>query len=697
MSKYDQYQIPCLYNVRRAREGGAGKALVVMAGGLGKTIVAARDVGDFLQSGRKRVLFLCHDLGILMQNRQKFEEILGDEYSFGFYYGEQKDLEYCDLLFATFQTMGGIGSKKEQFLRDEFAYIVVDEAHHSRAETYEDVLEYFQPEFRLGLTATPEREDGKSLTEYFGEPVFTMDLVRAWSHGFLTPVEYTLVTKEMTGMKEALDHQRRISMADLNKKIFVEMPDEELANDIQLRVSDIENPRMIIFCRSIEHVERITKVYPGAKALHSEMPLQTQEMTLEEFRLGQISVIVVCDKLNEGIDVPAVDAIVRLRLTGSKLLFEQQLARGLRLYEGKKKVRVYDYVGSLEQLEMLFDYEMRIYEAEKNLESEKFLGASNDTPRTPKFSIVLSGGDLAVTKIDIMKMISKGRMAGYSVEMLLDQLAQVTIAAGRALTESEIAAHPDCAAMGTYRSRLGRSYKKDIIPMLKEHLGPKAKEIDWSTVDKVREIREVIPAELTAEERQEFVKRLFTDWAQTHGCSPTRRAWNKDQSLPTSGQCMHALGVERWNEALILCGLTPCVDKEENARIYDEAKMLQFLVDLQEEKGRPLTGRDIDDAEGPYTQKSYESKFGNLGTALKQAGLQVGYNSRWHKEKKAEFDAGLKTEYIRIGCQIWHEFGGIPSNPVLDAHQDFSTVTMRRLFGKKETFVAMIEQKVRES
>lgn len=697
MNKYDQYQIPCLYNIRRAREGGTGRALVVMAGGLGKTVVAAREVGDFLQSGRKRVLFLCHDLGILMQNRQKFEEILGDEYSFGFFYGEQKDLGYCDLLFATFQTMEGVSIGKEQFPRDEFAYIVVDEAHHSRAETFENVLDYFQPEFRLGLTATPEREDGKSLTEYFGEPVFELDFVEAWARGFLTPVEYVLVTREMVGAKEALDYQRRISTADFNRKIFVEMPDEEIVRDIQSRVSDIQNPRMIIFCRSIEHVERISKIYPGSRALHSEMSLEEQKFVLEEFRLGRISVIVVCDKLNEGIDVPAVDVIARLRLTGSKLLFEQQLSRGLRLHDGKEKVRVYDYASSLEQLEMLFNYEERIQKISEGLHRGPLPNASNETPKNQKFSITLSGGELMITRVDIAKLIEKSKSTGYSAEMLLEQLARVTVAAGRSLTEGEIQSHPECAAMGTLRSKLGRSYKRDMIPKLKEYLGLKAEEIDWSATDEIHEKRSVVPVELTTEEQQEFVKRLFMEWNQLYGCAPTKRAWEENQSLPTPQQCMYLFGVKKWNELLRLVGLVPRVDKEAITKTYDEAKMLQFLVDLQDEKGRPIIGRDIDEADGPYTQKSYEKKFGNLGSALKRAGLQVGYNSCWHKEEKANIDANQKAEYVRIGYEIWREFGGIPSNAILDKRSDFSIVTMRRLFGNKEAFVAEVERKMRMS
>jgi len=155
LNPYD-YQEECLTVLREERTEGKEKALVVMASGLGKTVVAAFDVKSFLAERGGRVLSLCHQNDISDQSYDTFQEVLGEGYSFGYLDGRHKELEPVDVLFASFQTMH---NWREEFPLDTFDYIVVDESHHSPAETYLPTLEYFKAKFLLGITATPDRAD----------------------------------------------------------------------------------------------------------------------------------------------------------------------------------------------------------------------------------------------------------------------------------------------------------------------------------------------------------------------------------------------------------------------------------------------------------------------------------------------------------------------------------------------------------
>ena len=154
------YQSECLGELAKARAAGKQKGLVVMASGLGKTFTVAFDVQTWLKSAQGRFLYLCDQNDILYQARTTFETVLGDTASFGYYNGEEKSARGKDGVFASFQTMG---KHLRSFSPTEFAYIVVDESHHSHADTYRNVIKHFTPAWLLGVTATPDRMDGASL------------------------------------------------------------------------------------------------------------------------------------------------------------------------------------------------------------------------------------------------------------------------------------------------------------------------------------------------------------------------------------------------------------------------------------------------------------------------------------------------------------------------------------------------------
>lgn len=348
-----EYQVECLDTLKNARNSKKDCGLVVMATGLGKTYTAALDVKQFHQEyGRGRTLFLCHRNDILEQSSIPFSEVHGPGYTYGFYHGQDKFGHSADFVFASLQTMQ---SRVHLFNRKEFDYVIVDESHHSRAETYERAIEYWRPKFMLGLTATPERADEKRVQEIFGEVLFNLPLEVALARRLLTPIDYRLLSDEIDLSKilGEIEQRKSISVAHLNRKIFIPKRDAEIARIIKKHMDQIENPRVIIFCPSVRHTKRIAKLIEGNMEIHSKIKSGERKVRLELFRQGVINCTVTVDVFNEGIDIPQANLLVFLRNTSSKQIFFQQLGRGVRKSEGKTKLTVLDFVGNCERIQMI--------------------------------------------------------------------------------------------------------------------------------------------------------------------------------------------------------------------------------------------------------------------------------------------------------------------------------------------------------
>src|SRR3989344_1288401 len=192
-----KYQAKCLDQLTESRRHGKKRALVVMASGLGKTVTAALDAKRWLTSHGGKLLYLCHQNDILEQARTTFESVLGSKRLYGYFHGQEKDRHRVDCLFASFQTMR---KNRNGFKPREFSYTVVDESHHGHAPTYRPTLDYFQPKFLLGITATPERTDLQDIRKVYGEEVYSLPLEDALAQGLLTPVDYRLLTDEIQNL-----------------------------------------------------------------------------------------------------------------------------------------------------------------------------------------------------------------------------------------------------------------------------------------------------------------------------------------------------------------------------------------------------------------------------------------------------------------------------------------------------------------
>jgi superfamily II DNA or RNA helicase len=333
---------------------GKNRLLIEMATGLGKTYTVAHLVKRLLQQGKaKRVLFLAHQVEILLQSVTAFKNVLGiGTYSFSACFGGASP-EDTDFVFGSFDTLF---SKITTMEKEKFDVVIVDEAHHTPAVTYATVVDHFHPKLLVGLTATPFREDNKDVLAFFGGSaghVGKYDLAWALRHNKLAFPKYLVLLDDLDQSRiDQLD--KGMSISDLDQRLFLHKKDEEVVRIIEKTVQDkqIQNLKGIVFCRSINHINYLIQFFPAGSAtfVHSKMTDQQRWQNIRDFREGNYRYILVRDLFNEGVDIPETNLLVFMRYTGSHTVWLQQLGRGLRKTLNKDFVHVLDFVGSLERL-----------------------------------------------------------------------------------------------------------------------------------------------------------------------------------------------------------------------------------------------------------------------------------------------------------------------------------------------------------
>jgi len=332
-------QVEALAALKSTREVGNSAGLVVLATGLGKTWLSAFDCADY-----QRVLFVAHREEILNQAQDTFRRIRPGA-SLGFFTGEAKDGN-ADVLFASIQTLSR-RRHLETFARGHFDYIVVDEFHHATAATYRRLLEHFTPKFLLGLTATPERTDGGDLLALCRENlVYRCDVLEGIRRGLLCPFRYF-------GVPDEVDYA---NITWRSGRFAPEMLDAAVATQSrsdnaleQWRIHAGPGARTLGFCVSQRHADFMKAFFNQrgvrAAAVHSGAASDPRALSLEQLEAGALDIVFCVDMFNEGVDLPSVDAILMLRPTESRILWLQQVGRGLRQVPGKT-LRIVDYIGN---------------------------------------------------------------------------------------------------------------------------------------------------------------------------------------------------------------------------------------------------------------------------------------------------------------------------------------------------------------
>lgn len=333
-------QHEALAALTHTRREGYRRGLVVLATGLGKTWLAAFDAE---QIGARRVLFVAHREEILNQAADTFVRIR-PRARIGFYMGQTRDTQ-VDVLCASVQTLGR-NTHLERFAPQHFDYIVVDEFHHAAAPTYRRLLAHFAPQFLLGLTATPDRTDQSDILSLCDDNlVFDRNLFAGIETGLLAPFHYYGIWDASVNYKEIPWRNGRFEPDKLSNKLATLARARHALKEWRKRAQQ----RTLAFCVSIRHAEFMATQFRlqgiEAAAVYAGSELARGE-ALEQLADGRLAVIFSVDLFNEGVDLPAIDTVLMLRPTESKILFLQQLGRGLRRAEGKERLVVLDFIGN---------------------------------------------------------------------------------------------------------------------------------------------------------------------------------------------------------------------------------------------------------------------------------------------------------------------------------------------------------------
>ncbi len=340
-------QIEALYALEDSRAEGAVKGLVQAATGVGKTYLAAFDSVNY-----KRVLFVAHRDEILKQAAASFQNVRNSD-DYGFFHSKQKETGKS-MIFASVATLGRVKYLKEAyFAPDYFDYIVIDEFHHAVNEQYRRIVNYFKPQFMLGLTATPERMDGKDIYEICDYNVpYELSLKEAINKGMLVPFHYYGIYDE-TDYSGLHVVKGRYDGRELTEVYRNSRNRYDLIYKYYLKY---KSRRALGFCCSRQHAEEMAKefcrrgvpsaaVYSNAEGEFSE----DRDIAVNKLKNQEIKVIFSVDMFNEGLDIASLDMVLFLRPTESPVVFLQQLGRGLRTYKGKEYLNVLDFIGNYEK------------------------------------------------------------------------------------------------------------------------------------------------------------------------------------------------------------------------------------------------------------------------------------------------------------------------------------------------------------
>ena len=361
---------------------GRYKNLIVAATGVGKTVISAFDYKRFKSENTSaKLLFVAHRKEILEQSIETFREVLND-FNFGEkYYGGYRpnSINYLFISIDSLNASNLIAETESNF----YDFIIVDEFHHAAADSYQALLEHFQPKVLLGLTATPDRMDGKDILKYFdGRVASQMLLGEAINRNLLSSFQYF-------GITDDVDYK---NLKWINGKYDVkELENVYTSDDIRCRlilskveeyVNDMEEVKGLGFCVSVKHAEYMADYFNAHNvpsiALSSKSVDDIRDDAKRRLVSGEVKFIFVVDLYNEGVDIPSVNTVLFLRPTESATVFLQQLGRGLRLDEGKDCLTVLDFVGrSNKKYKFNMKYEAIVGKGRKSLKKQIEEGFSN--------------------------------------------------------------------------------------------------------------------------------------------------------------------------------------------------------------------------------------------------------------------------------------------------------------------------------
>ena len=333
-------QLEFVRKLNEIRAMGEHRALLISATGTGKTYAAAFALREI---NPKRALFLVHREQILRKAIESFKNVFGDTKTFGLYSGTSHEIDR-DFIFATMQTMA---THFEDFAKQEFQVIVVDEAHRVGAESYQNMMAYFNPDLWIGMTASPDRTDKFDVYSAFDHNIaHEIRLQEAMRLNLLCPFHYYGITDIFVDGEEK------------DKRDFARLVCDERVDFIIKKAEYFDHSgnrvKGLAFCSTLEESKELSKKFNerGYRtiALSGADSQETRENCVKQLeqdeRDGGLDYIFTVDIFNEGIDIPQVNQILMLRPTESPIIFVQQLGRGLRKADNKEFVMILDFIGN---------------------------------------------------------------------------------------------------------------------------------------------------------------------------------------------------------------------------------------------------------------------------------------------------------------------------------------------------------------
>lgn len=334
------------------------RALLILATGLGKTVVGGEVIARYVRENPNAdVLVVAHTKDLVNQleralwrhlpKRTKTQVLTGDD-------------QASDLSGLTCATTASALTAVLKGWRP--GLVMVDETHHVGEEGhFSRLLDELSDSFQFGVTATPWRGDKYDIESRFGEASYKLGIEQGMKRGYLAAVDYRLHLDNIDwdAVEGASEHSYTIK--ELNSRLFLTQRDEAILDSLVEAWHETTSPRGIVFCRTIEHCERmqgLLRTRPEwrlAAAIHNDMPKRERQRRLLDFRAGRIPILAAVDILNEGVDVPDVNVLAFARVTHSRRIFVQQLGRGLRLREGKASVLALDFISDIRRVAALLN------------------------------------------------------------------------------------------------------------------------------------------------------------------------------------------------------------------------------------------------------------------------------------------------------------------------------------------------------
>lgn len=344
-----------------------GRALLVLATGLGKTVIGGEVVAHHLSLDENaNILVVAHTKELVAQLERAMWRHLPKLVNTQVLTGDEKPRDLRGVTFATVASALNVALAGYRP-----ALVMVDETHHVGEDgLYVRLLQELSDASQFGVTATPWRGDKYDIETYFGRASYKLGIGEGMRRGYLAQVDYRLFIDNIDWDVVKDVSRRSYSMKELNSKLFLPERDEAIRDELTAIWAATLDPRGIVFCRTIEHAERMAELlrrspeWRATQAIHAGLLVRERQTRLLDFRAGRVPLLTAVDILNEGVDVPDVNIICFARVTHSRRIFVQQLGRGLRLREGKHKVVALDFVSDLRRVAALLNLRKQIHDDE---------------------------------------------------------------------------------------------------------------------------------------------------------------------------------------------------------------------------------------------------------------------------------------------------------------------------------------------